>query len=114
MRPTRYEGAIMTSTDLAQGRAEALNKTITEIMDFLGDDEKRPGGFRAKLRPYLHEKLGDLAEHWYRRGVRRGRIESFKEWKKTGKLSKKFRFERTRKFFEGQERRTRLTARIKP
>ena len=43
----------MSSSDLATGRAEALNKTITEIMKFLKDSGNRPGGPRARLRPFL-------------------------------------------------------------
>ena len=103
----------MQNADLKRGRADSLNKTITEIMHFLRDDAERPGGAGAKLRPFLHEKLADFAEHWYGRGVRRGRIESYKEWKETGALPKKYSFEKRREFFQGHERRTRFTARIK-
>lgn len=85
----------MQSRDLKRGRAESLNKSITEIMHFLGDDAERPGGVGSKLRPYLHEKLADLAEYWYRRGVRRGRMDSYKEWKRTGELTRKYSFEKT-------------------
>jgi hypothetical protein len=101
----------MGDEDLIRARSESLSKTITEIMRFLGDNAKRPGGKGAKLRPFLHEKLADLAEHWYKRGVRRGRMESYKEWKETDKLSKRFRYKATREFFDGQERRVRVTSR---
>jgi hypothetical protein len=103
----------MANTDLVQGRSEALNKTISEIVKFLGDNAKRPGGIGVDLRAFLREKLADLAEYWYKRGVRRGRMQSYKEWKATGRLSRKFRYKGTREFFEGQERRIRVTSRIK-
>ena len=60
----------MTTRERVEGRSESLNKTITELMEFLNDNADRPGGWGAKLRPFLHEKLADLAEYWYKRGVR--------------------------------------------
>lgn len=103
----------MGSADLSQGRSEALNKTISEIMKFLGDNAKRPGGTGADLRGFLREKLADLGEYWYKRGVRRGRMESYNEWKATGKLSRRFRCKGMREFFDGDYRHFRVTSRIK-
>lgn len=103
----------MVSRDLVRGRSESLNKTISEIMKFLGDDAERPGGTGVDLRDFLHEKLADLAEYWYKRGVRRGHMESHKQFKATGTLSAKLRYKGKREFFEGQERRVRVTSRIK-
>ena len=100
----------MASQDPAQGSAKSLNKTISEIMKFLKDDAERP---RDHLRNFLHEKLADLAEHWYKRGVRRGHLESHKEFKATGAVSAKLRYKSEREFFEGQERRVRVTSKIK-
>jgi hypothetical protein len=37
------------------GRAESLNKTIREVMAFLGDDAARPVGIGVKLQTVLHE-----------------------------------------------------------
>jgi len=59
----------------AEGASKSLNKTITEVMKFLEDSGDRPN---AGLRPFLHEKIGDLAERWYRRGFSRGHIQSRK------------------------------------
>ena len=73
----------MTTRERVEGRSESLNKTITEVMELLDDNADRPGGWGAKLRPFLHEKLADLAEYWYKRGVHRGHIESHKEFKET-------------------------------
>lgn len=45
----------MASRDLVKGRSESLNKTISEIMKFLGDDAGRPGGIGANLCDFVHE-----------------------------------------------------------
>ena len=103
----------MATPERIKGRAESLNTTITEVMDFLGDEAKRPGGWGAKLRPFLHEKLADLAERWYKRGVRRGHMECHKEFKATGALSRKLRYAGNREFFVGQKRAVRVTSKIK-
>jgi hypothetical protein len=103
----------MSSSDLATGRAEALNKTITEIMKFMKDSGNRPGGPRARLRPFLREKVGDLAERWYKRGVRRGHIQSYEQFKATGRLSRRLLYETEREFFQGQNRQISITSRIK-
>jgi hypothetical protein len=101
----------MQNDDEVIGSSKSLSLTITEIMDFLGDTSKRPN---VGLRAFLHEKLADLSVYWYKRGVRRGRIESYKEWKATDKLSKKFRYKATGKlFYTGQERSVRVRVRSK-
>jgi hypothetical protein len=81
----------------------------------LGDDEKRPGpgGTGVKLRDFLHKKLADLSEYWYKRGVKRGHIESHKEYKATGTLSARLQYKGKKEFFDGQERRVRVTSKIK-
>jgi hypothetical protein len=71
-------------------------------MTFLGDDEKRPGGMGVKLRDFLHEKLADLSEYWYKRGVRRGHIECHKEFKTTGALSARFQYKCKKDFLMGK------------
>jgi hypothetical protein len=106
--------ALMATREHIEGRSESLNKTITEVMKFLGDNAtSRPGGWGAKLRPFLHEKLADLAEHWYKRGIRRGHIECHKEFKATGSLSRRLRYSANREFFAGQQRSVRVTSKIK-
>src|SRR6202035_3954669 len=106
-------GGLVAIRERIEGRAESLNKTITEVMEFLGDEAGRPGGRGAKRRPFLHEKLADLAEYWYKRGVRRGHMECHKEFKATGALSRTFCYEGTREFFSGQGRPVRVSSRIK-
>lgn len=102
----------MASKDFVQGCSKSLNKTISEVATFLGHDAGRPGGRGTNLRDFLHEKLADLAEHWYKRGVRRGHMESHKEFKATGAVSAEFRYKGEREFFEGQARRVRVTSKI--
>lgn len=99
--------------DFTRGASKSLNLTITEIMEFLEDNAKRPGGIGADLRAFLHERIADFGEHWYKRGIRRGHMETYKKWKETGRVSKTFRFKTGREFFEGQTRRVRVTSKIK-
>lgn len=96
--------------DLKRGASKSLNLTITEIMQFLKDHAKRPAD---KLRPYLHRKIAKLGAHWYKRGVRRGHMEVYKEWKKTGRVPITFSFKAEREFYEGQTREVRVTSKIK-
>jgi hypothetical protein len=95
------------------GSSQSLNGMITEIITFLKDDGKRPAGRGADLRQFLREKIANYGLHWYKRGVRRGRIESLKEWRATGKLARKFAFEATREFLEGESRDIRVKHRAK-
>jgi hypothetical protein len=99
----------MVSQDSVKGSSKSLKKTINEIMTFLGDDAGSP---RDKLRDFLHEKLADFAEHWYKRGVRRGHMESHKEFKATGAVSAKLRYKGKRELFIGKERQVRVTSKI--
>lgn len=103
----------MVGQDFVRGCSKSLYKTINGIMTFLGDDAKRPGGKGTNLRDFLHEKLADLAEHWYKRGLRRGHMESYKEFKAKGAVPAKFRYKSTREFFKGQKRQVRVTSKIK-
>lgn len=91
-----------TNRERMRGRSDSLNKTITEVMTFLKDDGERPGGRGARLRHFLHEKLADFAEYWYKRGVRRGHMECHKELEATGTLSTELRYKGNREFFEGR------------
>jgi len=103
----------MASKDLVHGASKSLNKTISEIMRFLGDNSRRQGGKGTRLRDFLHEKIADFGTYWYKRGVRRGHMESYKEFKKTGEVAMKFHYEGKREFFRGLERRVRVTSKIK-
>jgi hypothetical protein len=103
----------MANIDDSTGASKSLNLTISEIMEFLGDNAKRPGGTGADLRAFLHEKIADFGKHWYKRGTRRGHMETYKTWKETGRVSRKFRFKTEREFFDGQMRRVRVTSKIK-
>jgi hypothetical protein len=103
----------MSNRDLIKGRSESLNKSITEVMKFLGDNDKRRDGLGVDLRGVFHDKLADFARYWFKRGVRRGHIESHKKFKATGMLSAKLRYNGKKEFFAGQERPVRVTSRIK-
>jgi hypothetical protein len=99
----------MSNKDEIRGKAKALKKTSGAIMEFLGDNSKQQN---EELRDFLYEKLADLASHWYKRGVRRGHMESYKEWKTTGALSAKLRYETEREFFSNKSRSVRVKSKI--
>ena len=100
----------MAKHDAAAGASKSLNKTITEIMKHLGDKEDRP---RKRLREYLHEKIGDLSEHWFKRGFNRGHIESRKQFKETKTVPRKLKYDCSRKLSPGQNREIELESTIK-
>ena len=85
----------------AAGSSASLNKTITEIMGFLKDAGPRPN---VGLRPFLHEKIGDLAEHWYSRGFSRGHIQSRKAFLADGKVPRVLEYSCTRNVSPKQSR----------
>jgi hypothetical protein len=92
------------STEIAKGASKSLNKTISEIMEHLGDERRRP---KAKLRKFMRARIGDLCEHWYKRGFRRGHMQSVKT------LSEPLRYECSRKLSPGQNRKITLISTIK-
>ena len=89
----------------------SLNRTITEIMDFLGDGSGRaaPGDFRS----FLNEKIGDLSERWYRRGFKRGHVQSHKAFTSDNVVPRTLTYECRRILFLGQKRKLVLKSKIK-
>ena len=94
----------------AAGASKSLNKTITEVMKFLGDEAERPA---KGLRAFLHDRMGDLAEHWYRKGFNRGHRESYEAFKSEGKVPARLNVEKMRNLSPNQERQVSLKSRIK-
>jgi hypothetical protein len=100
----------MVKSESAAGASKSLNQTISEIKRFLGQP---PGGRGAKLRVFLHEKLADLAEKWYKKGFKRGHIESRKAFRESGAVPKPLRYKGSRELFAGQRRRLEVRSKIK-
>jgi hypothetical protein len=98
------------SSDPKAGAAKSSNKTISEIMEFMDDNDKRPA---KKLRNFLRKKIGDLNERWFRKGFNRGHIQSFEAFGDDGDVPKVLRYECNRNLFTGQERVIKLTSNIK-
>jgi len=98
------------SKESAAGASKSLNKTITEIMKHLGTDEIRPNN---GLRAFLREKIGDLSERWYRRGFKRGHIESHKEFKANARVPRKLQYTSSRNLSPGQDREIELKSAIR-
>lgn len=86
--------------DFAAGASSSLKQTANEIMAFLGRQDPLP---KDDLRIFLHEKLGDLAVKWYRKGFNRGHKESHAQTVK-GRVPKTLRHDATRQFFTGGKR----------
>ena len=99
------------STERKAGASASLNKTIKEIVEYLGKDDERSKG--EKLRSVLHRKIGDLAEKWYRRGFKRGHIESRNHFEASDTVPTKLEFECRRKLSPSQERDIVLKSEIK-
>lgn len=99
----------MVTDDFKAGASASLNKTITEIREFLDDHGGRPD---ADLRGFLRKKLADMSEKRYRRGFRRGHIQSYKKFLETGVFPKEIEFEAKREFFTRQRRRFRVTSKV--
>ncbi len=95
--------------EFARGASASLNKTITAIMEFLGNEKDRP---RHGLRDCLQDLVGDLAVRWYRRGFNRGHRESNKQCK-DGRVPRILRYDATREFFTGSEKTVHLKSTLK-
>jgi hypothetical protein len=93
----------------AAGASASLNKTTTSIMKFLEDEEQRPP---RHMRAFLYEKLGDLAEMWYRKGFNRGHKESDEQCEES-RVPRVLRYDATREFFTNDERAVRLKSTLK-
>jgi len=95
--------------DHAAGASKSLKKTTKAIMKFLKDEGDRP---QNGLRDFLHDKLGDFAVKWYRRGFNRGHKESGKQCD-GGKVPSTLRYDATREFFTNDERTVHLKSALK-
>jgi hypothetical protein len=95
--------------DQAAGASKSLKKTTKAIMKFLDDKGDRP---QNGLRDFLHDKLGDFAVKWYRKGFNLGHKESHKQCD-GGKVPRTLRHDATREFFTGDERTVRLKSVLK-
>ena len=87
------------------GRARSrLIRRSDEIMEFLEDDTKRPTLGPEMLRFLLHDKIGDLAEWWFRRGFNRGHIESYKKFQAEKAVPRTLEYDCLRNLSPGQNR----------
>lgn len=96
--------------EYAAGASSSLNKTITEIVDFL--DIERPMT-EGQLRDALHEALADLAESWYRRGFVRGHRVCHEYYTDRGKFPRVARYEGERLLFIDNQRTIKLKSRLR-
>jgi len=95
----------------AGSASSSLNKTITDIMKHLG----ATGGGRPNhdLRDFLYEQIGDLSEKWFKKGFNRGHVESYGEFKATGKVPRTLTYDCKRSLSPKQHRVINLSSKIK-
>ncbi len=93
------------------GASKSLNKTITELMAHLGDDGDRPKG---NLRNILREKIGDLAESWFRKGFNRGHKEAHRHYEEQGQVPTTLKTKAKRTLAPTQRRKVKLRSTIRP
>jgi len=89
------------SKEQAAGAAQSLNKTITEIMEYLRDEKDRPN---RKLRKFLREKIADSNLLWYGKGFNRGHRESFRIFHEDGQVPRTIQYECERELFTDLKR----------
>ena len=71
--------------DEATGAASSLNKTITELMDFLTDGRPRPSPYDRGLRDFCHELIAELAQRAYKQGYHKAHLDCWRAYNKSGK-----------------------------
>jgi hypothetical protein len=85
-----------------EGASASLTLSMEEIEAVLGGIVLGPPG--GPLRKELRAKISELSKRWFRRGFRRGCIETQRDWKATGKFPKKVTYDARRDFFDGRKR----------
>ena len=73
----------MRDEERIKGAAQALHKTISELMEYLDQESRRPS---IELRQFMREKIGDVAEWWAREGFYWGHGTACRRWKETGEV----------------------------
>lgn len=92
------------------GASKSLNRTITELMAHMGDDGERPKG---DLRKVLREKIGDLAESWFRKGFNSGHKEAHRHFEEQGAVPTTLKTKAKRTLAPKQRRKVKLRSTIK-
>lgn len=93
------------------GASKSLNRTITELMAHMGDEGERP---KSDLRKALREKIGDLAESWFRKGFNRGHKEAHRRYEEQGEVPTTLKAKAKRTLAPKQRRKVKLRSTIKP
>lgn len=95
----------------AAGASKSLNKTISEIEAVLAGAGIPPTA--SPLRKNLRSAISKLAQNWFRRGFRRGCIETHGVWKGTGKFPREVTYDARRDFFDGRKQAVRVSWKTK-
>jgi hypothetical protein len=78
------------SNDYADGASSSLNKTITEIMEYIDDDGQRAP---ADLRRFMHGKIAEVSKWWALEGFYLGHRESYRALKNDAEVPATLEFE---------------------
>lgn len=89
--------------DFVKGASASLNKSIGELVDYL-DERRRPDTPTGALRQELHNHLTELAILWFRRGFRRGCMETHSAYISDGEFPAKVVYEAARTFYQTGKR----------
>jgi hypothetical protein len=92
----------MARNPQAEGASKSLILIAREIDDFLAGLGIQPTS--SGLRKQYRLILSKFGAHWYRRGFRRGCLESQRTFTKTGRFPKKVAYDARRDFFDGRKR----------
>jgi agmatine/peptidylarginine deiminase len=101
-------------SDGGKESGRSLNKTITEILEFMERKEKRPAATSGELRNFMKEKMGDLCVLWYKRGFNRGHTESHSAFLSTKTVPSKLEYTAVRTFYRDQKRQVPLSSKVRP
>jgi hypothetical protein len=73
----------MKHTERIVGASESLNRTISELMEYMDDQSSRPN---ADLRQFMYDKIADLAEWWANEGFYWGHGTACQHWAEDGEV----------------------------
>lgn len=96
-----------------RGACQSIEKTLDEVARILEGRFLPPeGGLRERVRGAVQDALVGEAKRWYKRGFKRGHIESYVRFKLDGKVPRRLRKAVDRELLPRLERRIKLRSSI--
>lgn len=94
----RSTGSVGSVRDKKEAAAKVYNLVRADIQTFLKSTNPPPTPLR-RMRSDLWDDIARLCERWYRRGCRRGYMETRDHFDANGDVPKKFIYDYKRHFF---------------